>query len=395
MADWKVTGVENKFTDLSDFDRFVLSRWTYSIGDPFLSDAEYNLLLLAMKSAYPNSEYVRRTWSDDPCPVELLTRIGRTDLIASVVLGDKTESIPSLNTDYDVQTELHDFFGKGTLSMKHDGWHIQANYYNNKLVNMQTRGRIHDAVNASALMEKVPAEIPAPGKVRVSMESTVSKANFPFCARMFNNVSERSAVSSVLSRPEYIHLLDVHAFDIFGYDLGGRNKFEVLEEWGFPIPIYRIVENYTEILQALAELSDMKAAYPSPTDGAVFDGHKRRAIRLLAWEEPIYYSYVTGYLDQFKMHRISPSVKIYPVLRKGSTQRKVSVTNWQRILDYDLEPNSPIAFRIASDSVADFDEVATRLCRTEWEGRWEEFANKVREDEEIKRCNWQSLLNMP
>lgn len=387
--------MENKFTDLSDFDRFVLSRWTYSIGEPFMSDAEYNLLLLAMKAAYPNSEYVHRTWSDDPCPVELLNRIGRTDWIASVVLGDKTESIPSLNTDYDVKSELQDFYGKGTLSMKHDGWHIQANYYNHRLVNLKTRGRIHDAVNAGALIEKVPAEIPPDGKVRISMESTVSKANFPFCARMFNNVSERSAVSSVLSRPEYIHLLDVHAFDIFGYDLNGQCKFDVLNDWGFQTPIWRHVENYTEILQALAELSDMKDAYPSPTDGAVFDGHKRRAIRLLAWEEPIYYSFVTGYLEQYKMYRISPSVKIYPVLRKGSTQRKVSVTNWQRILDYDLEPNSPIAFRIASDSVADFDEIATRLCRTEWEWRWEEFAAKVKEDEEIKRCNWQLLVNMP
>ena len=386
--------MENKFTGLSDYEQYILSRWTYSIGDPFMSDAEYNLLRNVMEVTMPGDSYVTRTWSDDPCPIELLTRIGRTDLIKNVVLGDKTESIPSLNTDLAVRTELQDFFGKGTLSMKHDGWHIQANYYNCELVNMKTRGRTYDAIDASPLQGKVPNKIPVGGRVRVSMEATVSKANFTFCARTFNNVSERSAVSTVLSRPEYAHLIDLHAFDIFGHDLGGECKFKVLEEWGFETPYWEYVENYTEILQALAHLSEMKDSYVSPTDGAVFDGHKRRAIRLLAWEEPIYYSFVTGYLEQFKMYRISPSVLIYPVLRKGSTQRRVSVTNWQRILDYELRKGSPIAFRVASDSVADFDEIATRLCRKEWENRWEEFADKVKSDEEIKKCNWQMLVNL-
>ncbi|MCM1234397.1 MAG: hypothetical protein NC489_30215 [Ruminococcus flavefaciens] len=387
--------MENKYTDLSDIDRFVLARWTYSIGESIMSDADYNLLREVMEVTCPESPYVHRTWSDDPCPVELLTRIGRKDWIATVVLGDKTESIPSLNSDLEVREELQNFFGKGTMSMKHDGWHMQANYYNGKLINMQTRGRTHDAMDANPLCSKVPQEIPVMGKVRVSMEATVSKMNFPFCARTFNNVSERSAVSTILSRPEYSHLIDLHAFDVFGVELEGRCKFDVLQQWGFDVPMWEYVENYTEILQALAHLSESRTAYPSPTDGAVFDGDKRRAIRLLAWEEPIYYSYVTGYFEQYNMYRISPSVTIFPVLRKGSTQRRVNVTNWQRILDYDLEPNSPIAFRVASEAIADFDETATRLCRKEWKGRWDEFAKKVRDDEEIKKCNWQMLVNMP
>lgn len=385
--------MENRFTDLNDFDRFVLSRWAYSIGESIMSDAEYNLLLKAMQSMYPDSPYCNRTWSDDPCPIELLKKLNLSSWIKDITLGDKTESIPSLNTDIAVQSELKDFFGKGTMSMKHDGWHIQANYYNGELVNMKTRGRTHDAIDAGPLVSKVPAKIPALGRVRVSMEATVSYANFVFCARMWDNVSARAAVSTVLSKPEYAHLLDVHAFDIFGYELEGRNKFEVLKEWGFDIPLYYNVENYTEILTALKDLSDRKDSYPSPTDGAVFDGHKRRAIRLLAWEEPIYYSYITGYLEQYKMFRISPSILIYPVFRKGYTQRRINVTNWQRIIDHNLQPGSPIAFRVASESIADLDETATRLCRKEYDGRWEEFAEKVRDDEEVKKYNWNLFVN--
>lgn len=386
--------MENKFTDLNDFDRFVLSRWAYSIGEPFLSDPEYNLLFKAMQAMYPNSPYCKRTWSDDPCPVELLNRVNKKDWIRAIVLGDKTESIPSLNTDLEVQEELRDFYGHGTLSMKHDGWHVQANYYNGALVNMQTRGRTHDAIAVDPLADKIPKEIPHKGKVRVSMEATVNNVNFLFCAREFGNASARSAVSTLLSKPEYTHLLDVHAFDIFGVELEQGTKFDTLKDWGFNVPMYRKIETYQELLQALAELSDAKPYYTSPTDGVVFDGHKRRAIRLLAWEEPIYYSYVTGYVEQYSLFRISPSVTIYPVFRKGSTQRKINITNLQRIIDYELKPNSPIAFRIKSDATADFDEVATRLCRQEYAGRWEEFAEKVRNDEEIKKCNWQLMLNI-
>lgn len=385
--------MESRFTDLSEFDQLVLSRWAYSIGESIMSDAEYNLLIKAMKEMYPNSPYVNRTWSDDPCPVELLTRLGLQGWIRNVTLGDKTESIPSLNTNADVRKELVDFYGKGTMSMKHDGWHIQANYFNGRLVNMNTRGRIHDAIDANPLISKVPREIPVMGKVRVSMEATISWANFSYCARMFNNVSPRAAVSTILSKPEYVHLLDVHAFDIFGVDLQGKCKFEVLEEWGYPTPMWRYVENYADILRVLEELSEAKPSYPSPTDGAVFDGHKRRAIRLLAWEEPIYYSYVTGYLDQYKMFRISPSVLIYPILRGGTTQRRVNMTNWQRIMDYELKPGAPVAFRVASDAVSDFDEAATRICHKQYAGRYEEFKQKVEEDEEIKKCNWQMFMN--
>lgn len=379
--------------ELLDRDKFILARWTYSLGEPIYSDAEYTRMLQAMLVSNPDDEYVKRSWSSDPCPVELLKRIGREDLIAQVVLGDRTESIPSLNTAIDVQRKLQFFNGVGTLSMKHDGWHMQANYFNGSLVSVQTRGRYKDAINADVLRNMIPDKIPALGTIRVSMEATVGRTNYLFCASHFQSKSPRSAVSTLLANPEYIHLLSVHAFDIFGYDLKERCKFEVLQEWGFPVPKYFKVYNYSDILSCLNELSTFNTSYEYPTDGAVFDGDKRRAIRLLAWEEPIYYSFVTGYLEQYSMYRLNPSVLIYPVMRGGSTQRRVNITNWQRILDKDLCPDSPIAFRIASSSIADYDDEATRLLRIEYKGKWDEYKNKIKTDEEVKRHQWLMLSN--
>lgn len=386
--------MESKFTELNNRDKFIISRWAYSVGKPIISDAEYNALLRYMQSNYPDDEYTNRSWSSDPCPLKLLNEIGRNDLVVNVVLGDKTESIPSLNTDYDVKLELGSFQGIGTLSMKHDGWHMQVNYYNGSLVNVRTRGRVSDAINADPLINYVPQTIPAMGAVRVSCEATISKENFKFCANMFGNVSERSAVSSVLARTEYTHLLSLNAFDIFGYDLQGRCKFEVLKEWGFSTPDWLYVKNYDDILTALKELSDRVPFYKEPTDGAVFDGHKRRAIRLLAWEEPIYYSFITGYIEKYNMYRISPSLVIYPVMRGGTTQRQINITNWQRIIENDLRPGSPVAFRIASSAIADYDDDATKLVRQEYNGRWEEFMERVKADEEVKKLNWHYSLNL-
>lgn len=378
---------------LSDKEKFIIARWAYSVGEPIMSDAEYTTLLRMMQSTVPDDEYVTRSWSSDPCPVSLLQKINREDLIHKVILSDKTESIPSLNTDWEVKNVLGSIEGMGTASMKHDGWNIQINYYNGKLVLIETRGRSCDAMNVSVLQKFVPNEIPYMGVCKIVLELTISKTNFITCARLFNNVSARSAVSTVLSKPEYYHLLSFTAFDIHGYQVGQRIKFEVLKEWGFNTPMYYVVSNYDELLIAVRELSNAYAEYEEPTDGVVYDGKLRRAIRLLAWEEPIYYSYVIKYLEKFGPYRVSPSCLIQPILRKGTTQRQISMTNWQRIIDYNLQQGAPIAFRIASSATADFDEEATRLAHKEWEGRWEEYQASIKQNEEIAKCQWDMYIH--
>ena len=91
--------MEQVLSNLSDKEKFILARWSYSVGQPLMSDSEYTQLLRYMEKMYPNDEYVKRSWSSDPCPTELLKKIDRTDLIYKVILSDRTESIPSLNSN--------------------------------------------------------------------------------------------------------------------------------------------------------------------------------------------------------------------------------------------------------------------------------------------------------
>ena len=87
-------------------DLYVIARWAYSIGEPIIDDAQYNMLHQMIVEKYPDWEYVTRSWSSDPCPIELLKSYNLLDLIRKVVLTDKTESIPSLQTESDVKYEL-------------------------------------------------------------------------------------------------------------------------------------------------------------------------------------------------------------------------------------------------------------------------------------------------
>lgn len=371
---------------LNDLDKFIVSRWAYSVGISLMEDAEYNVLYKVIKDTHPDTEYLKRTWSDDPCPVELLRSIGREDLVHKIILGDKTESIPSLNTDLEVYNELSGVNKPATLSMKHDGWNVQVSYYMGKLVMVHTRGRSTDSVDVSKIQSLLPSTIPFRGKCKVVLELTVSKSNFVKCAKLFGNVSNRSAVSSVLARPEHYDLLSFTGLDILGYNLNNSNKFDVLTDWGYSVPRYYNVVDYDDIIEAIKELSLEEENYPEPTDGLVYDsGDFCRAIRLGAWEEPIYFSYVKGYLEQYGPYRISPSVVLFDINRKGTTQHKVSLTNWQRIMQYNLQPGAPIAFRVASSAVADFDEETTKLLHKQWDGRWDEFRETVEHNEELMR----------
>lgn len=379
---------------MNDNEKYIIARWCYSIGKPIISDAEYTLLHNSMKKLYPEDGYVNRSWSSDPCPKELLLKHNMGEYIYDVILTDKTESIPSLNSFYEVEHALGQITF-GTLSYKHDGWNYQASYYDGRLILFQSRGRSHDAVTAEHIMYLLPQTVPMKGKVTVVMELTVSNEVFEFCKRIFKNTSQRGAVSTLLAHTEYSHLLSFHAFNIISEEKID-NIFGTLESWGYPTPRWFQVTSYNDFMEKVKLFSDYKSHYEFPTDGLVYRGDLTRAIRILQWEEPIYKSYVlteeecksrgltTMYKESFGAHRISVGVQIYPIQLQNSVQSVIPLNNLQRIIDYNLQPGAPIAFRFASSAIADLDESATRYLQTEWEGSWEEYRNSIKQNEYLK-----------
>lgn len=371
----------------NELDRFIIARWMYSIGEPIMEDAEYTMLLRSIEARFPDYEYVHRSWSSDPCPIELLKQYGMSQYIYNIVLTDKTESIPSLNSWSEIQHEYETMNSKHTLSFKHDGWNLQASYYNGVLVQFQTRGRHTDAMSVEYLENRIPHTIPEMGKVTVCMEGTISFSNFNKLKVELNLKSQRGAVSSCLARLEYVNYIDLHAFSIIG-ETQELDPFPKLKDWGFNVPEYRYVSTYQELMKCIEELSYIAGAYDSPTDGLVLRGEKTRALRVAYWEEPIYKSYVTGYEESYGAHRIGVKCAIRPIKLANSTQRLVSCTNYQRIIDNNLRIGFPVVFRLTSMAIADLDEESTRLLQEEWQGREEVYRAEIDANEAIKECNY-------
>ena len=187
---------------MTDIVKYIIARWAYSVGQPIMSDAEYTILDRSMKARFPKNPYCQRSWSSDPCPVAMLKEYGYPQLIQAVVLSDKTESIPSLNSLIEVRTMYESMHEPHSVSFKIDGWNIQASYYNGELVNVQTRGRSSDAMNAEAIAPRLPKTIPEMGRVLVVMECSIPDSEFMWFKENFGSTSQRGAVSTALANPE-------------------------------------------------------------------------------------------------------------------------------------------------------------------------------------------------
>lgn len=368
---------------MNDYEKFIIARWMYSIGEPIIEDAEYTLLLNLIEKEYPDSPYLKRSWSSDPCPKDLLIAYGYSSAIRDIVLSDKTESIPSIGDWATLADMYRDLNEEATLSYKHDGWNVQASYFNGELVQFQTRGRSTDAMSVKVLEHRIPKTIPKLGRITVCMEATVSDANYAVLKETLGSKSQRGAVSSCLARSEYVDMIGLHAFSIIG-DEQILNPFPMLEEWGFKTVKWITVHNYKELVDGMNTLADELPTYGIPTDGLVLRASMTRAIRLLAWKEPIYMSYVIGYDETHGAHRVGVKAIIRPVALRNSTQKLVSCTNYQRIIDNNLRIGYPIAFRLASMAIADLDEESTRLLQKEWEGRTKEYREWIDNAEKAK-----------
>lgn len=372
---------------MTDLEKYIIARWTYSIGVEWIPDAEYQMLHNTLSTTMPDNEYVQRSWSSDPCPVQLLIKYNMSEYIKAVTITDKTESIPSLGSFSEIEYVYKDLATRSTISYKHDGWNLQFDYYNGQLVWAQTRGRASNAKEAHKLMSKVPQSIPVMGKVKVVCECTVSNSSFEEVKRLIGNQYQRSAVSTLLARGgDSLQYLDLHAIAIHGTEFD-NDQFVHLQEWGFNTPTWKYIYNYEELLDAIKEFDSNAQYYDSPTDGLVVSGVMTRALRVLYWEEPIYKSYVllnNPYVEKYGAHRISVELNIYPIRLVNSTQRVLPITNYQRVIDNNLRPGYPVAFTLKSHADADIDENATRLLQEQWKGKYDSYRNMIEANETLK-----------
>lgn len=369
---------------MKDTEKFIITRWLYSLMvEPLMTDFEYNAMLRNFREQGILREYTERSWSDDPCPVELLNKYN-LPYVYKVVNTDKTESMESLLTPAAIEVYYAGKEGPFHLSYKEDGINIQKTYYNGELVSIQSRGRATDAIDFSVLIPYDNVKkIPLLGEVKVIGEMQISNKSFEELKKIRPDIkSQRGSIRSAISDTATYHLLTFRAFDL---SIGGKyvppfKAYAKLTEFGFDTPSYIEVQTAQEILQAVKYLSEGREAYPFQTDGVVIrpaSGLDKKAARIYNWSEQIQSSYITGYEETPSEVYFGTKVLIKPVNVKGSTISRVNVTNLKTVVQYNLREGQPVAFIMRSDAIPVVDLEETRQLQEIWEGNLQAYRSKI------------------
>lgn len=363
-------------------EKYILARWCYAVGEDYISDMEYHYIEEQIKKEDPHNEYLGRSWSDDPCPIELLKANQLERLIKNVEFIHKSESIRSI---YDEETYLAQFGQlkeETFVSYKIDGWNTQINYYNGKPVSANTRGRSGNFMKAEIVLEVVPSKIPIMGKVKVTGEASIPKDKWRIYSLQTGNTSQRNSVSTVLANGDK-DFISFKAFNIqIDQDEIKQDRYELLTKLGFTTPTRVKVNDFISLDKAIQILGIRDEKYNYPTDGVVVENSKGQiALRIYRWKEKCLDSFVTGYIENRGSYGDSMVVSIYPIIREGIKRGKVGVTNIKYIVENNLQIGFPIAFDIRSAADAVLNTTRTAQLQRIWEGRYVEYRKEVEERE--------------
>ncbi len=367
--------------DLSE--KYILSRWMYLMGEPFLSDPEYDRVEREFKLQFPDSPYSNRPWSFDECPSDLLRKYGREDLICTPTMGYAAESIYSVNNEPEFNETFRGLSKKSRLSFKIDGWNTRVSYFNGHIVKVESRGRSGNNLSMNNIYMLFPKIMPYKGRVFVTGELSIPNAKWAEFKEFTGNADQRASVRTALARGA-VDYLAFCAFNIFIEDDPYRgDQYSLLSSLGFVTPRFIWVSNFEELKKGLWYMSYLNPVYSYLTDGLVIENESiQLAIRLGAWEEKCYKSYVTGYEEDQGMYGTFLKVCCYPIKVGGKNFSKVSINNVASIIENNLRPGYPIAFNKRSEANVVIDSTNTLSLQRTWADKLPEYQLKIKQEQE-------------
>ncbi len=359
-------------------EKYILARWCYAVGEPFISDMEYRYVEDEVRKVNPDNAYLTRSWSDDPCPVQLLKENGLGHLVRGVEFQHKSESIRSIFDEGSYRIQFAMLDEPTFVSYKIDGWNTQVNYYNGQVISANTRGRSGNFMKADVIMKIVPQTIPILGKVKVTGEASIPKSKWREYAAVTGNTSQRNSMSTVMANGD----AEYASFKAFNIQTDQQeikgDRYDLLTQLGFETPMRIKCNNFVTLDRAIKILAKREAGYDYLTDGVVVEnGHGQIAVRIYCWQETSLQSYVTGYIENRGSYGDSMVVAVKPVKRDGITRKKVSVTNIRYIVENNLRPGSPIAFDIRSAADAVLNTTRTQELQKAYAGQFDLYRDMV------------------
>lgn len=247
------------------YDFYVLARYFYRIGNPIVSDSYYDKMDKAIRNERPSeiSEYLDRTYDDDPVPYELLKEIGVEPITFDDKDGDKslfnyldTEKSLSINsvTTYE---DAYKFFSEYrklkkdlVVSLKLDGDNAKTLYLDGDLKLSLSRGRSGIGFNfTDTIKYKLPPKISSEIKeLKIYSECFVDEDYLPVLRRKYNSTGYKTPKSAAISMLrvkhreedyEHFHVI-VHGVDTLGSTI--IESFEKASKLGFNVVDHKLVK---------------------------------------------------------------------------------------------------------------------------------------------------------
>lgn len=361
-------------------ERYVFARWCYLVGETYLSDIEYDKLEKEFRDKFPDDELSNRSWAYDTCPIELLRKYGREDLAKNLSMGYYAESIYSINTESEYEETFYKLNEPTRVTYKIDGFNTRVSYFNGEIVKYETRGRSGNSKDINAFKSIHPQKIPVMGRVAITGELSIPNKKWVQYKSLTGNVDQRASISTMIARGD-VDYASFLAFNITIEDekekeawLKDADQYDVLKSLGFNTPRKAMVNNKTELDNALKLFGIQNKFYGYLTDGIVVENsHIQYAVRLGEWEEEVLSSYVTGYEDKYGMYGTATVLKVKPVVNNGKTYERISIVNLANIVENNLQIGSPVAFNIRSAANVVLDVTNTRKLQEDWAGKYDKF----------------------
>ena len=375
-------------------DLYILARFMYRVGYPILSDSDYDGLNRLIIRSNQLSEYVNRTYDDDPIPYNLikefslssyLPKLGTMSRYSKYLDEEKSLSISAV-TNID---EVFDFVKKSrgqdlVLSLKVDGVNIKNLYVDDTHELSMSRGRKGEGFDVTENARNVLPQKIDNGNVmlKVFTEMVVPKVHLAELQQRYNPDKYKTPKSSALSMLRVRHTsydydkLQPYAFNAEGFDCNTKLELlKKLEENGFKVVPYRGIKNEEipsdrdKFNQWFTNLADeMYFKYKDiPSDGLVFEidnlnfvdeingqySNRNIAVKLGYWKFDCYESIVTDII--FEQQRINKScrINIKPIITNdGATVSFINGYNPSIIIENNINIGSKVKFERHSNTIS-------------------------------------------
>lgn len=375
-------------------DVFILARFHYRIGRDLIDNKTYEIIEDALQKANLATEYMDRTYDDDPIPFELLKEINATNLIPNMANiskysqsldEEKTLSIKARRT-VDEVFEFINSIGKEdiVISLKADGVNCKVLYVNDFLELALSRAR--EAGSAfdytKGLSKVLPTKLDTDyNEVKVFCETFMEPNYLTELRKIDPNIykTPKSSALSLLLRDHadehYQHMISL-AFGIEGIDnlATVEDRFKYLESVGFRTVPWMIIKN-AEIPKDKVAFGDwlfnLCEQFSNNTKGLSSDGlifevnsldwkatvtgkytNRNIAVKMFHWDGKQHVGKVKDIIIEQQRVEASCRIEIVPILTDdGCTATYIQGYNPDILMSQGINIGSTVTFERDSGAI--------------------------------------------